>query len=208
MSFADMDATDWKIWFKQCESLKGDRMQKKIRIWNTLPVLILALVFFVSCSKQVAVRTTGPAGGSTQGSSDSNNSDQKDLASSEDITEGGTDMSSDGMMMINIEDVYFEFDRSTLTREAQEILTKKALWLKSNSTVKVVIEGHCDDRGTSEYNLALGDRRAASTKAFLIDLGVSPSRMMTISYGEERPLITGQSENAWAKNRRAHFEVE
>lgn len=183
-------------------------MQKKIRIWKTLPVLILALVFFVSCSKQVAVRTTGPADGSTQGSSDSNNSDQKGLASSEDITEGGTDMASDGMMMINIEDVYFEFDRSTLTREAQEILTKKALWLKSNSTVKVVIEGHCDDRGTSEYNLALGDRRAASTKAFLIDLGVSPSRLMTISYGEERPLITGQSENAWAKNRRAHFEVE
>jgi len=183
-------------------------MRKKIRIWKTLPVLILALVFFVSCSKQVAVRTTGPAGGSTQGSSDSNNSDQKDLASSEDITEGGTGMASDSMMMINLEDVYFEFDRSTLTREAQEILTQKALWLESNSTVKVVIEGHCDDRGTSEYNLALGDRRAASTKVFLIDLGVSPSRLMTISYGEERPLITGQSENAWAKNRRAHFEVE
>ena len=185
-------------------------MRKKIRIWKTLPVLILALVFFVSCSKQAVVRTTDPAGGSTQGtrSTDNNSLNQQERASSEDITQSGSGMSADNIMMINLEDVYFEFDRSTLTREAQELLTQKALWLKSNNTAKVVIEGHCDDRGTSEYNLALGDRRAASTKVFLIDMGVSPSRLMTISYGEERPLINGQSEKAWAKNRRAHFEVE
>ena len=116
--------------------------------------------------------------------------------------------SSDETMMINLEDIYFEFDRSTLTSESQEILRKKAKWLRANRDVKVVIEGHCDNRGTNEYNLALGDRRAVSTKAFLVNLGISPSRMVTISYGEERPLMHGQNEKAWAKNRRAHFEVE
>ena len=94
------------------------------------------------------------------------------------------------------------------TREAQETLTRQAKWLRSNSDVKVIIEGHCDERGTNEYNLALGDRRAAATKAFLVDLGISPLRLITISYGEERPLIGGQGEDTWAKNRRAHFAVE
>jgi peptidoglycan-associated lipoprotein len=191
------------------EKLKGEKMRKNISLCKILPILILALVFFISCSKQVDVRTTDPAG-TTQGAAgmDEYTSDQQDLASSRDITEGSDSMSSDNTMMIHVEDIYFEFDSSTLTPESQELLTKKALWLKSNSTVNVVIEGHCDDRGTSEYNLALGDRRAASTKAYLIDLGISPSRMVTISYGEERPLIRGQNEKAWAKNRRAHFEVE
>ena len=184
-------------------------MHKHISRCKILPILILALVFFISCSKQVDVRKTDPAG-TTQGAAgmDENASDQQDLASSRDITDGSDSMSSENTMMIDVEDIYFEFDSSTLTPESQELLTKKALWLKSNSTVNVVIEGHCDDRGTSEYNLALGDRRAASTKAYLIDLGISPSRMVTISYGEERPLISGQNEKAWAKNRRAHFEVE
>ena len=185
-------------------------MRKKIQIWKTLPVLILALMFFVSCSKQAVVRTTDPAGGSSQSSqsTDSDSINQQERAGSEDITEGGSGMSSDSMMMINLEDVYFQYDRATLTAEAQEILSNKALWLQSNNTAKVVIEGHCDNRGTNEYNLALGDRRAASTKAFLINLGVSPSRLVTISYGEERPLANGHNEKAWAKNRRAHFEVE
>ena len=107
-----------------------------------------------------------------------------------------------------LEDIYFEFDKSTLTQDAQETLTKKARWLRTNADVKVIIEGHCDKRGTNEYNLALGDKRAVSTKGFLVDLGISPSRLITISYGEERPLIGGNDENAWAKNRRAHFAVE
>ena len=185
-------------------------MQNKIRIWLPVVVLILALMFSGACSKKVVNRGNDTAGSTTQDtySTDNSSSNQEDLAKAEDISEKGSGMSSDDTMMINLEDIYFEFDQSTLTSESQSILTQKARWLKENSDVKVVIEGHCDNRGTNEYNLALGDRRASSTKAFLVDLGISPSRMITISYGEERPLMKGQNEEAWAKNRRAHFEVE
>ena len=105
------------------------------------------------------------------------------------------------------EDVHFDFDSSVLSAEAQQILLDKAQWLRRNPGVSVVIEGHCDERGTNEYNLALGDRRASSVKAYMADLGISASRMQTVSYGEERPLDPGHDEAAWARNRRAHFEI-
>ena len=105
------------------------------------------------------------------------------------------------------EDIHFEFDSILLSAQAQEILRKKAQWLKENRTVSVTIEGHCDNRGTNEYNLALGDRRAYSAKVFLIDLGIAETRMQTLSFGEERPLDPGENEEAWAKNRRAHFVI-
>jgi peptidoglycan-associated lipoprotein len=104
--------------------------------------------------------------------------------------------------------IYFEFDSSALLFEAQEILKQKAAYLRQNPNVRITIEGHCDERGTNEYNLALGDRRANSAKSFLVDLGISASRMTTISYGEERPLDLGHNEEAWAKNRRAQFVIE
>ena len=106
------------------------------------------------------------------------------------------------------DDIHFEYDSSALTPEAQEILKKKALWLKANSGVTVVVEGHCDDRGTNEYNLALGDRRADSAKSFLVALGIDKSRLTTVSWGEEKPLDRGTTEEARAKNRRAHFAIE
>ena len=106
------------------------------------------------------------------------------------------------------EDVYFEFDSASLTAEAQEILRAKAEWLRDNPGARVTIEGHCDERGTNEYNLALGDRRAYSAKAFLADLGIDDARLSTISYGEEQPLDSRSSEEAWAKNRRAHFVIK
>jgi peptidoglycan-associated lipoprotein len=105
------------------------------------------------------------------------------------------------------EDVYFEFDSIRLTPQAQEILTQKANWLRANPEATVTIEGHCDNRGTTEYNLALGEGRAQSAREFLADLGIKPSRMNTISYGEERPIDSGQTEEAWARNRRAHFVI-
>jgi peptidoglycan-associated lipoprotein len=105
------------------------------------------------------------------------------------------------------EDVYFAFDSAALSGEAQENLRRKAEWLRSNPNRSVTIEGHCDERGTNEYNIALGDRRAESTKSFLISLGIASSRMNTISYGEERPADPGHGESAWARNRRAHFLV-
>ncbi len=104
--------------------------------------------------------------------------------------------------------VLFNYDSSVLTPEAQERLTKKAQWLQRNLDVKIIIEGHCDERGSTEYNLALGERRAEAAKAFLVDMGISASQLTTISYGKERPFVRGGYESAWSLNRRAHFVVE
>lgn len=112
------------------------------------------------------------------------------------------------MQMFLNEDAYFDFDSSALTAAAQDVLRRKAQYLDANPGVNVLIEGHCDDRGTNEYNLALGERRAQSAKMFLVDLGIAASRLNTISFGEERPVDTGQNEEAWAKNRRAHFVIQ
>ena len=106
------------------------------------------------------------------------------------------------------EDINFEFDSSRLLPVAREILKKKAKWLKNNPVVTVIIEGHCDERGTNEYNLALGDRRANSAKSFLINLGIAELQLTTISYGEERPLDPGHNKQSWVKNRRAHFVIK
>jgi peptidoglycan-associated lipoprotein len=110
--------------------------------------------------------------------------------------------------MFENEDILFEFDSASLSVEAQEILRAKAAWLRENLRARVVIEGHCDERGTNEYNLALGDRRAFSSKSFLVDLGITDSRLTTISYGEERPVDSDSTEDAWTKNRRAHFVIK
>jgi peptidoglycan-associated lipoprotein len=120
-------------------------------------------------------------------------------------------MERDMMMAKNrflSENVYFDFDNATLDYQAQELLKQKAMWLRDNPDANVVIEGHCDERGTNAYNLALGERRAESTKAFLVNLGISAARLTTISYGEEKPLDIGHNEEAWAKNRRAAFVLE
>lgn len=106
------------------------------------------------------------------------------------------------------DDVYFEYDSATLTSNAMDLIKVKALWLQANQMAKVLIEGHCDERGSNEYNLALGDRRAESVRTFLVNLGISPSRLSTVSYGEERPVDSGKSEAAYAKNRRAHLVLK
>lgn len=103
--------------------------------------------------------------------------------------------------------IYFAYDQHTLSDQARTILAGNAAWLKANPGQKVVIEGHCDERGSDEYNLALGERRALATHAYLVSLGVDAGRLSTISYGEERPLVSGKGEEAWAQNRRAEFKV-
>jgi len=103
--------------------------------------------------------------------------------------------------------IYFGFDDYTLTSEAQSTLTALADGMKANKSAVIQIEGHCDERGTVEYNLALGERRAQSVKNFLSQLGVEGARLSTISYGEEKPVVQGHSEDAWVKNRRAEFVV-
>jgi peptidoglycan-associated lipoprotein len=108
----------------------------------------------------------------------------------------------------NLKDVFFDFDKYDVRPTDAKILDANASWLKSKPNHLVLIEGHCDERGTNEYNLALGERRAKSTMNYLVSQGVQASRITIISYGEERPTCTQKSEECWAKNRRAHFLVK
>ncbi len=104
-------------------------------------------------------------------------------------------------------DVHFDYDQSSLTDEARTTLEKHANWIRTHAGLRISVEGHCDDRGTVEYNLALGEQRARAAYDYLVSLGVPQARLNTVSYGKERPLDSGTSEAAWAKNRRAHFAV-
>ena len=107
-------------------------------------------------------------------------------------------------MVVNVGDrVFFAFDKSDLSTEAQGTLDRQATWLKKYSAAKVTLEGHCDERGTREYNIALGERRAVAAKNYLVAAGIPASRINTISYGKERPAVVGSNEAAWAQNRRA-----
>jgi peptidoglycan-associated lipoprotein len=105
----------------------------------------------------------------------------------------------------NLNDIHFDFDKYNIKPDDAKILDANAAWLKSNPGNLVLIEGHCDDRGTAEYTLALGERRAKSAMNYLIAQGVQANRITIISYGKERPLCTEQTENCWARNRRDHF---
>jgi peptidoglycan-associated lipoprotein len=106
-----------------------------------------------------------------------------------------------------LQDIYFDFDRAEIREDAVPILDRNIQWLKDRPSVKVLIEGHCDERGTTEYNLALGERRAKATRNYLTVHGIHANRITLISYGEERPLCTEHAERCWAKNRRAHFLI-
>jgi peptidoglycan-associated lipoprotein len=105
----------------------------------------------------------------------------------------------------NLKDINFDFDKSDIRPGDAKILDGNATWLKGNANQLVLVEGHCDERGTNEYNLALGERRAKSTMNYLVAQGVQANRITIISYGEERPLCTEKNEACWARNRRAHF---
>lgn len=107
-----------------------------------------------------------------------------------------------------LKDVFFDFDRSVVRNDQKDALNDNAGWLKANTGAKLIIEGHCDERGTAEYNLALGERRAKAAKDYLVGVGIAPDRISTISYGEERPFVLGHDESAWKWNRRAHFVLQ
>jgi peptidoglycan-associated lipoprotein len=106
-----------------------------------------------------------------------------------------------------LKDIRFDYDKYDIRRVDEGILRENAAFVKKNPKMKIQIEGHCDERGTGEYNLALGERRADNTKRYLVSLGVTSDRISTISFGKERPLDPGHNEEAWAKNRRAHIVV-
>ncbi len=106
-----------------------------------------------------------------------------------------------------LQDVFFDYNRSDIKGEFRDALQQNALFLSRNPSVRVVIEGHCDERGTREYNIALGTRRAEAVKAYLAALGADPDRMQTISYGREKPFADCHDESCWSQNRRAHFVI-
>jgi peptidoglycan-associated lipoprotein len=196
------------------------------RKWIILAMLLVipAMLFTVSCAKKAVVAE--PAMTDSSAADDAARQaeldKQKEMERQKQLGEERlaaeraeqlkTDAMERDMMMAKNrflnENVYFDFDNATLDYQAQELLKQKAMWLRDNPDANVVIEGHCDERGTNAYNLALGERRAESAKTFLVNLGIPGMRLTTISYGEEKPVDMGQNEEAWAKNRRAGFVLE
>ena len=162
------------------------------------------LVFFLAACSTTPKDTADSSGsGSSTSSSDvsSSGSDSSDDTTSE---ASPIEPGSQEDLIVNVGDrVFFNYDSSELDGDAQELLQDQVAWLKQYSDVSVIIEGHCDERGTREYNLALGEKRAQSVKNYLISLGISSDRISTISYGKERPAVVGSNDGAWAQNRRS-----
>ncbi len=165
------------------------------------------LVFFLAACSTTPKDTADSSG---SGSTSTSTSSSSDASSSEGtITETSPDSTSiepgsQEDLIVNVGDrVFFNYDSSELDSDAQELLQDQVAWLKQYSDVSVIIEGHCDERGTREYNLALGEKRAQSVKNYLISLGISSDRVSTISYGKERPAVVGSNDGAWAQNRRS-----
>jgi peptidoglycan-associated lipoprotein len=107
-----------------------------------------------------------------------------------------------------LKDVFFDFDKAVIRDDGKQALNENIQWLKANPTARIMVEGHCDERGTNEYNLGLGDRRAKAVRDYLVAGGVDAKRFSTISYGEERPFVLGHDESAWKWNRRGHFVIQ
>ncbi len=184
-------------------------MRKNIWIALALVLLLPAMLFTVSCAKQQV--DTGEDTTAVAQPAPDTSGDDADKAKLEDERMKAEEQERLAMAARNAfinEDVYFEFDSSALLPMAQDLLAQKAEYLNTMPGLNVLIEGHCDDRGTEAYNMALGERRAQAVKDFLVNLGISAYQLDIRSYGEERPADMGQNEEAWAKNRRAHFVIK
>ena len=160
----------------------------------------ILLLFVASC----ATKPKDDADASGSGSSTSDSSVSTEEGNITETSGSGIVLGSQEDLIVNVGDrVFFGYDSSDLDSDALELLQDQVAWLKQNSQVSVTIEGHCDERGTREYNLALGEKRAQAVKNYLIGLGISPDRVSTISYGKERPAVVGSNDGAWAQNRRS-----
>ena len=159
------------------------------------------LIFFLAACASKPKDSGETTGSGSSGSDSSVSSDEGTITE----TDGsGIVAGSQEDLIVNVGDrVFFGYDSSDLDSDALELLQDQVAWLKQNSDVSVTIEGHCDERGTREYNLALGEKRAQAVKNYLIGLGISPDRVSTISYGKERPAVVGSNDGAWAQNRRS-----
>jgi len=168
------------------------------------------LVFFLAACSTTPKDTADSSGSGSTSTSTSSDVSSSDEATSTESTSTSTSTSdsieagSQEDLIVNVGDrVFFNYDSAELDTDAKELLQDQVAWLKQYSDVSVIIEGHCDERGTREYNLALGEKRAQSVKNYLINLGISADRVSTISYGKERPAVVGSSDGAWAQNRRS-----
>jgi peptidoglycan-associated lipoprotein len=165
--------------------------------WLCLPLLTVALLGGCAKKKTVA-ESAPPSAPETPAATPEPTPPPPTSTDSEQPNQGVQD---------KLKDAFFDYDSAELSGSAQSTLDADGKVLSDNSSANVTIEGHCDERGTVEYNLALGDRRAQAVKDYLVRYGIPASRLSTISYGEERPFATGSDESAWAQNRRAHFAV-
>lgn len=194
------------------------------RKWIIVAMLLVipAMLFSVSCAKKTVVAEPMTDTAADEAARQAELEKQKAMEREKQLEEErlaaeqaeklkAEALAHDAMMLKNRflnENIYFAFDTAVLDMQAQELLKEKATWMRNNPTAKVVIEGNCDERGTNAYNLALGERRAESAKAFLVNLGIPAARIATISYGEEKPADPAHNEEAWAKNRRDVFVLE
>lgn len=161
---------------------------------------LLAVAVMAGCAKKTnPPDVTGTTGDQTPGGTIG------DATRSPDGTTGQTPSGEE--QTAGLKDVFFAYDDHALTADARSILAGDAAYLKEMRGMRLLIEGHCDERGTVEYNLALGQRRADAARNYLVDLGIDAGRLTTISYGKERPFVAGHDESAWSQNRRAHFRV-
>ena len=164
---------------------------------NKILMSVFLALFVAGCATKSKDSETSGTGSATSSSSVSSSSDSD---TGDSLIEPGTQED----LIVNVGDrVFFGYDSSELDSDALELLQDQVAWLKQNSGVSVTIEGHCDERGTREYNLALGEKRAQAVKNYLIGLGINPDRVSTISYGKERPAVVGSNDGAWAQNRRS-----
>jgi peptidoglycan-associated lipoprotein len=184
---------------------------KRLRL--VMPALAILVFLLPACGgkkRPPAVTTGGPP---PLGSNEGANRPPETLPSGPDLrpmeNEGtlGENLNSDSEEGGPLADIHFEYDQAGLTDQSRSTLEKHALWLQGHRDTKVTLEGHCDERGTTEYNLALGDKRAQAAKEYLVSLGIAADRLSSVSFGKEKPLDPGHDEAAWAKNRRVHFRV-
>lgn len=202
-------------------------MKRKILLF--IPVLFLGLTLATGCQKRVATEDLSasapanetPAAAETPATTVPDESIKSEDVTAEDIkntadakTGGayaslnpGDDLTKKAVEKGHLYTIYFDYDKYTVRETDMDFLTKNAKWLGINPNIKVRIEGHADERGETDYNLALGDKRARSIRKYLADMGINAERLDVVSYGEEKPAMNGHDEDAWAKNRRAEFVI-
>lgn len=173
-------------------------------------VLILVFAFFISCRKKVEEAPPPPTPPQVKEQPKVEKVEKPAVVKEPKLTEEEIFMAK-SLQEINkeapLEMIHFDFDKYFIREDAKPVLEENAKWMEKFTTVKILIEGHCDERGTEEYNLALGEKRAKATYDYLASLGISPDRIKIISYGKSQPLDLGHNEIAWQKNRRAQFTI-